>query len=141
MVLAWYCIKKWKPSHGNKCICSYQQLGKMKDIPKKEFKMFSWLPVNEELNYSTDWIIFKYFTNQCTNCFKNVLEPTSLNYLRIRNGEIKLIWSFWNANTGQNTLPFIDLSIWNKTPESLKKSIVLKISSITYYCHHHHHFY
>ena len=51
-----------------------------------------------------------------------VVELASLNNLRTRNRYLKLICPFRKTNMGQNALSFIGPSIWNKTPEVLKKT-------------------
>ena len=44
---------------------------------------------------------------------------------------MKLTSCFWKANMRQNTLSFIGFSIWNKSPEILKKSNSINTFKIT----------
>ena len=52
----------------------------------------------------------------------HVFELACSNNLRTRISYLKLICLFRKSNMGQNALSFIGPSIWNKTPELLKKT-------------------
>ena len=106
----------------NKCIRYCLQLDKMTHISKNEFETLNWLPVKDRFNQSINSIVFKYFTKQCPSYLNEVFELSSPNNLRTRNRYLKLICLFQKTNMGQNALSFIDPSIWNKTPEVLKKT-------------------
>ena len=93
----------------------------MTHISKNKFETLNWLPVKGRFNQSINSIVFKYFTNQYPSYLNEVFELSCPNNLRTRNSYLKLICPFRKTNTGQNALTFIGLSIWNKTPEVLKK--------------------
>ena len=105
-----------------KCIWYCLQLYKMTHISKNEFETLKWLPVKDRFNQSINSIVSKYFTKQCPNYLNKVFELASPNNLRTRNRYLKLICTFRKTNMGQNALSFIGPSIWNKTPEVLKKT-------------------
>ena len=106
----------------NKCIWYCLQLDKMTHISKNKFETLNWLPVKDRFNQSINSIVFKYFTKQCPSYLNEVFELASPNNLRTRNRYLKLICPFRKTNMGQNALSFIGPSIWNKTPEVLKKT-------------------
>ena len=106
----------------NKCIRYCLQLDKMTHISKNEFETLNWLPVKDRFNQSINSIVFKYFTKQCPSYLNEVFELASPNNLRTRNRYLKLICPFRKTNMGQNALSFIGRSVWNKTPEVLKKT-------------------
>ena len=103
----------------NKCIRYCLQLDKMTRISKNEFETLNWLPVKDRFNRSINSIVFKYFTKQCPSYLNEVFELACSN--RTRNSYLKLICRFKKV-TWDKTLSFIGLSIWNKTPEVLKKT-------------------
>ena len=94
----------------------------MTHISKNEFETLNWFSVKDRFNQSINSIVFKYFTKQCTSYLNEVFELASSNNLRTRNIYLKLICPFRKSNMGQNALSFIGPSIWNKTPEVLKKN-------------------
>ena len=106
----------------NKCIRYCLQLDKMNHISKNEFETRNWLPVKGRFNQSINSIVFKYFTKQWPSYLNEVFELACPNNLRTRNSYLKLICPFRKTNLGQNPLSFIGPSIWNKTPEVLKKN-------------------
>ena len=106
----------------NKCIWCCLQLDKMTHISKNEFETLNWLPVKDRFNQSINPIVLKYFTKQCPSYLNEVFELACSNNLRTRNTYLKLICPFRKSNMGQNALSFIGPSIWNKTPEFLKKN-------------------
>ena len=106
----------------NKCIRYCLQLDKMTHISKNEFETLNWLPVKDRFNQSINSIVFKYFTKQCPSYLNEVFELASPNNLRTRNRYLKLICPFQKTNMGQSALSLIGPSIWNKTPEVLKKT-------------------
>ena len=106
----------------NKSIWYCLHLDKMTHISQNEFETLNWLPVKDRFNQSINSIVFKYFTKQCPSYLNEVFELASLNNLRTRNRYLKLIYPFQKTNMGQNSLSFIGPSIWNKTPEVLKKT-------------------
>ena len=106
----------------NKCIRYCLQLDKMAHIFKNKFETLIWLPVKDRFNQSISSIVFKYFTKQCLSYLNEVFELACPNNLRARNSYLKLICLFQKTNMGQNALSFIGPSIWNKTPEVLKKT-------------------
>ena len=106
----------------NKCIWYCLQLGKRTHISKNEFETLNWLPVKGRFHQSINSIVFKHFTKQSPSYLNEVFELASPNNLRRRNRYLKLICPFRKTNIGQNTLSFIGSSIWNKTPEVLKKT-------------------
>ena len=89
---------------------------------KRNWILVNWLPVKDRFNQSINSIVFKYFTKQCPSYMNEVFELACPNNLRTRNSYMKLICPFRKTNMGQNTLSFIGPSIWNKTPEVVKKS-------------------
>ena len=98
------------------------QLDKMTHISKNDFVTLNWLLVKDRFNQSINSIVFKYFTKQCLSYLNEVFEVACSNNLRTRNSYLKLICPFRKINMGQNALSFIGPSIWNKTPEVLKKT-------------------
>ena len=94
----------------------------MTHISKNEFETLNWLHVKDRFNQSITSIVFKYFTKQCPSYLNEVFELASPINLRTRNRYLKLICPFRKTNMGQNVLSFIGPSIWNKTPEVLKKA-------------------
>ena len=94
----------------NKCIRYCLQLHKITHISKNEFETLNWLTV------------FKYFTKQCPGYLNEIFELPCPSNLRTKNRYLKLICPFRKSNMGQNALSFIDPSIWDKTPEVLKKT-------------------
>ena len=94
----------------------------MNHISKNEFETLNWLPVKDRSNQSINSVVFKYFTKQCPIYLNEVFELACLNNLRTSNSYLKLICPFRKSNMGKNALSFIGLSIWNKTPEVLKKT-------------------
>ena len=106
----------------NKYIWYCLQLDKMTHISKNEFETLNWLPVKDRFNQSVNSIIFKYFTKQCLSSLNEVFELACSNNIRTRNSYPKLICLFRKSNMGQNALSFIGPSMWNKTPEFLKKN-------------------
>ena len=91
-------------------------------IQENKFETLYWLPVKDRFNQSINSNIFKYFTKQMPSYLIKVFELTCPNNLRTRNSYLKLICPFQKINTGQNVLSFIDLSVWNATPEFLRKT-------------------
>ena len=106
----------------NKCIRYCLKLDKITHISKNEIETLNWLPVKDRFNQSINSIVFKYFTKQCPCYLNEVFELACPNNLRTRNSYLKLICPFRKTNMGQNALSFIGPSIWNKTPEVLKKT-------------------
>ena len=106
----------------NKFIWYYLQLDKITQISKNKFETLNWLPVKDRFNQSINSIVFKYFTKQCPSYLNKVFELVCPNNLRTRNSYLKLICLFLKTNMEQNALSFIGTSIWNKTPEVLKKA-------------------
>ena len=94
----------------------------MTHISKNEFETLNWLPIKDRFSPSIISIVFKYFTKKCSSYLNEVFELVSPNNLRIRIRYLKLICTFRKTNMGQNALSFIGPSIWNKTPEVLKKT-------------------
>ena len=91
------------------------------------FETLTWLPVKNRRSQSVNSIVFKYFTKQCPSYLNEVSELACPNNLRTRNSYLKLICPFLKSNMGQNALSFIGHSIWNKTPEVLKKTNTINI--------------
>ena len=106
----------------NKCIRYCLPFDKMTHISKNEFETLNCLPVKDRFNQSTNSIVFKYFTKQCPSYLNEVFELACSSNLTTRNSYLKLICPFRKSNMGQNTLSFIGPSIWNKTPEVIKKT-------------------
>ena len=106
----------------SKCIRYCLQLDKIIHISKNEFETLNWLPVEDRFNQSINSVVFKHFTKQCPSYLNEVFELACPNNLRTRNSYLKLICPFRKSNMGQNALSFIGPSIWNKTPEVLKKT-------------------
>ena len=94
----------------------------MTHISKGEFETLNWLPVKDRFNQSVNSVVFKYFTKQCPSYLNDVFELACPNNLRTRNSYLKLICPFRKTNMVQNALPFIVPSVWNNTPEALKKT-------------------
>ena len=111
----------------NKCIRYCLQIDKTTYVSKNEFETLIWLPVKDRFNQSINSIVFKYFTKQCPSYLNEVFELACPNNLRIRNSYLKLIFPFQKTSMGQNALSFIGPSIWNKTPEVLKKTNSINI--------------
>ena len=105
----------------NKCIWYCLQRDKMTHIFRNEFETLDWLPVKDRFNQFINSIVFKYFTKQCPSYLSEVFELAYSDNVRTRNSYLKLIFPFQKSNMGQNALSFIGPSIWNKTPEVLKK--------------------
>ena len=89
---------------------------------QKQFETLNWLPVKDRFNQSMNSMVLKYFTKQCPSYLNEVFESACPNNLRTRNSYLKLICPFRKTNTGQNSISFIGISIWNKTPEVLTKT-------------------
>ena len=85
------------------------------------FETLNWSPVKDKFNQSIHSIVFKYFTKQCPSYLNEVFELACPNNLRTKNSYLIVIF-FEKTNTGQNALSFTGPSIWNKTPEVLKKN-------------------
>ena len=94
----------------------------MAHISKNEFETLNWLPVKDRFNQSINSTVFKYFSKQWPSYLNEVFELACPNNFKIRNSYLKLIGPFQKTNMGQNVLSFIGPSIWNKTPEVLKKN-------------------
>ena len=82
---------------------------------------------------SINSIVFKYFTKQCPSYLNEVFELACPNNLRTRNKCMKLICPFLKTDMGQNAISFIGPSIWNKTPEVLKKTNSINTFKHKYY--------
>ena len=106
----------------NGCIRYCLQLNKMTHISINELENLNWLLVKGRFNESINSIVFKYITKQCPSYLNEVFELACPNNLRTRNSYLKLICRFRKTSMGQNALSFIGPSIWNKTPEVLKKT-------------------
>ena len=98
------------------------QLDKITHLSKNEFETLNWLPFKDRFNQSINSIVFKYVTKHCPSYLNKVFELASPNNLRTRKRYLTLICPFRKTNMGQNALSFIGPSIWNKTPEVLKKT-------------------
>ena len=98
------------------------QRDKLTHISKNKFEALNWLPVKDRFNQSINSTVFKYLTKQCPSYLNEIFELACPNNLRTRNSYLKLIYPFRKTSMGQNTLSFIGPSIWNKTPEVLKKT-------------------
>ena len=106
----------------NKCVRYCLQVDKMTHISKNEVETLNWLLVKGRFNQSINSIVFKYFTKQYSSYLNEVFELPCPNNLRTGNSYLKLICPFRKINMGQNAPSFIGPSIWNKTPEVLKKT-------------------
>ena len=97
------------------------------NISKNEFKTLNWLPVKERFNQSITSVVLKCFTKQCLSCLNEVFKLAYPNNLRARYSYLKLIGPFRETNTEQNALSFIGPSLWDTTPEVLKKTSNINI--------------
>ena len=119
-----------------KCIQYCLQLEKIIYVSKNEYDTLNWLPVKDRFSQSINSIIFKYFTNPCPSCLNEVFKSTYLNNLRTRNSYLMLHCPFEKTNTIYTAPCFHGPSIWNKTPEFLKKPTALILSNITLQRHY-----
>ena len=105
----------------NKCVRFSLQLNKTIHISYKEFETLNWLPVTERFKKCINLIVFKDVNDQCPNYLNEVFQTAPENNVQSR-GCLKLKCSFRKTNAGQMTLSFIGLTIWNKTPDKLKRT-------------------
>ena len=105
----------------NKCIRFWLQLDKMTHISHKEFKILNWLRVTERFNQCINSIVFKYVNNQCPNYLHEIFQTAPENNIQTSGSFLKLKCPFHKTNAGQIVLSYIGPTIWNKTPDLLKR--------------------
>ena len=106
----------------NKCIRFWLQLDKMTRISHKEFKILNWLRVTERFNQCINSIVFKYVNNQCPNYLHEIFQTAPENNIQTSGSFLKLKCPFHKTNAGQIVLSYIGPTIWNKTPDLLKRT-------------------
>ena len=106
----------------NKCIRFWLQLDKMTHISHKEFKILNWLRVTERFNQCINLIVFKYVNNQCPNYLHEIFQTAPENNIQTSGSFLKLKCPFHKTNAGQIVLSYIGPTIWNKTPDLLKRT-------------------
>ena len=67
---------------------------------------------------------FKYFNEQCPNYLNEVFDVAVENNYQLRGSFQKLKCPFRKTNTGKRALPCIGPIFWDKTPDTLKRTIV-----------------
>ena len=111
---AWYLnltakLKNRIQTSQNKCIRFWLQLDKMTHISHKEFKILNWLRVTERFN-------------QCPNYLHEIFQTATENNIQTSGSFLKLKCPFRKTNAGQIVLSYIGPTIWNKTPDLLKRT-------------------
>ena len=106
----------------NKCIRFWLQLDKMTHISHKELKILNWLRVTERFNQCINSIVFKYANNQCPNYLHEIFQTATENNIQTSGSFLKLKCPFRKTNAGQIVLSYIGPTIWNKTPDLLKRT-------------------
>ena len=124
---AWYLnltakLKNRIQTSQNKCIRFWLQLDKMTHISHKEFKILNWLRVTERFNQCINSIVFKYVNNQCPNYMHEIFQTAPENNIQTSGSFLKLKCPFRKTNAGQIVLSYIGPTIWNKTPDLLKRT-------------------
>ena len=85
-------------------------------------KNLNWLPVTERFNLCINSIVFKYVNNQCPNYLNEVFQTAPENNIQTRGSFLKLECPFRKTNAGQMALSYVGPTIWNKTPNTLKRT-------------------
>ena len=106
----------------NKCIRFCLQLGNRKQVSTPEFGDINWLPIEDRFHQCISSTIFKFFCNKCPSYMSEIFTPVGHSQYNTRNSYLKLQQPFRKTTIGQKSLSFIGPSIWNKLPESLKKT-------------------
>ena len=93
----------------------------MTHISHKEFETLKWLLVTERFDQCINSIVFKYINDQCPNYLNEVFQRAAENNIQTRGSFLKLKYPFRKTNAGQMALSCIGLTIWSKTPDTLKQ--------------------
>ena len=104
----------------NKCECFCSQLDKLKHISHWDFECLKWLTLIFKFKQCIKSIVVKYFIEQCHNYLNKVFDIAieSHFYLRSTFQNIKCLSR--KTNTEQFTFSYIDVTFWNKVPDTLK---------------------
>ena len=103
----------------SKCIRFCLRLGKMHHICEKDFRSINWLPTRKRVNQCINTITFKFVNNAC---LKQIFEFVPHCRIDIGNKFSKLKIPFRKTNKGQKTISFFGSSLWNSSPELIKKT-------------------
>ena len=106
----------------NKCICFCLKLDKRHHIPSKEFESINWLPAYKRVHQYINTITFKFVNNACPYYLNDMYEFAPRCRIDSRSKFTKLKVPFWKTNLGQKGLSYLDPSLWNNLPGSLKKT-------------------
>ena len=97
----------------------------MHHFSEKDFKTVNWLSVDQRVQQSLNITIFKYVNDACLYYMKEDFEYASQGRISKRDNHARLKVPFCKTTTGQRSLSYIGLSVWNKLPSSMKRNISL----------------
>ena len=106
----------------NKCIQFCLRLDKMQHISLAEFRSINWLPTKERVHQCINAINFKFVNKNYPFYLNEIFEFTPNCRIDTRNSFAKLKHPFRKTNRGQKTLSYIDPSLWNNPPGTIKKA-------------------
>ena len=116
-------VPSWVPKiqiMQNKYIQFFLRLYKMHHISFTKFKTINWLPIKERVHQCMNVLTFKYVNNNFLFYLNEIFEfAMHCRIDPISFGRLK--HPFCQTNTGQKTLLYISLSLWNNQPKSIKK--------------------
>ena len=78
--------------------------------------------MTERFNQCINSIVFKYVNDQCPNYLNEVFQIAPENNIQTRGSFLKLKYLFRKTNAGQRALSYIGPTIWNKIPDTLKRT-------------------
>ena len=124
---AWYPNLTKKIKHRikttqSKCFRFCLQLDNLKHICHEEFERLNWLSVTYRFRQCVNSIVFTYFNEQWPNYFSEVFNVATESNIELRGSFQKLKCLFRKANNNQFALSYIGPTLWNKKPETLKRT-------------------
>ena len=70
-------------------------------IKSEDFEKINWLPIHERTSQCSLCCIYKFFDNNCLNCFEDIYAPLETNRVHTRSSYQKLKVSHRKTNVGQ----------------------------------------
>ena len=105
-----------------KCIHLCLKLDKMHHIFEDEFKSINWLPTSKSVDQCRNTITYNFVNNTGSYYMNEVFEFAPHCSTGTRNNFSKLKNPFRKTNVGQKTISYIGPSIWNSSPDSIKRA-------------------
>ena len=106
----------------NKCIHLCLKLDKMHHISEDEFKSINWLPTSKSVDQCRNTITYNFVNNTGPYYMDEVFEFAPHCSIGTRNIFSKLKNPFRKTNMGQKAISYIGPSIWNSSPDSIKRA-------------------